>query len=401
MIAQIPSAGDYTKRAFYPEPKRNYTDDDYTVYAGANADEATVVPKPIDKNIYKSNPYIKIVPGSRIRSISASTSVGGSISPIGEVSVTLGSSETFTITPDSGYAIADVKVDGNSVGKVTTYTFSNVTANHTIHADFTATGGSTPSDDDSDSGYTSYPITQPTKGSDTAQTGGSLTLSSDRANPGDTVTATPKPQAGYKLTELTVKDRSGKEIPTTKNADGTFSFKMPNGTVSVTPSFSKIQYYTDVAPTAYHADAAWLLRTKGIMLGTSEKVFSGAEKLNRQQTWMITARINGLHPTDMAAAKAWAVSANVSDGSNATATVSRQQLAVMLYRAAGSPAVTGNPLSGFSDGSVVANYAKSAMNWAVEAGILNGNNGKLNPADPASRANAAVMFTRYLDAVQK
>ena len=113
---------------------------------------------------------------------------------------------------------------------------------------------------------------------------------------------------------------------------------------------------------AYFADAAWYLRKENIMKGIGETTFSGGEKLNRQQSWMILSRVEGQAPPSMAAAKAWVVSANVSDGSNAGGIVSRQQLAVMLYRAAGSPAVTENKLKDFSDGSAVAAYAKDAMN---------------------------------------
>ena len=70
--------------------------------------------------------------------ITASAGTGGSISPSGAVSVSSGASKTFTITPNSGYRVAGVLVDGTSVGAVTTYTFSNVTANHTIAATFAA-----------------------------------------------------------------------------------------------------------------------------------------------------------------------------------------------------------------------------------------------------------------------
>ena len=68
--------------------------------------------------------------------ITASAGTGGSISPSGAVSVDYGANKTFTITPNSGYAILDVMVDGVSQGAITTYTFSNVTANHTISAAF-------------------------------------------------------------------------------------------------------------------------------------------------------------------------------------------------------------------------------------------------------------------------
>jgi hypothetical protein len=73
---------------------------------------------------------------SKTYTISASAGTGGSISPSGSVSVTNGSSKTFTITPRSGYHVSRVIVDGISVGAVRTYNFSNVAANHTIKAYF-------------------------------------------------------------------------------------------------------------------------------------------------------------------------------------------------------------------------------------------------------------------------
>lgn len=70
--------------------------------------------------------------------LTASAGTGGSISPSGTVSVSSGTSKAFTVTPSSGYSIASVMVDGVSVGAVASYTFSNVTANHTISASFKA-----------------------------------------------------------------------------------------------------------------------------------------------------------------------------------------------------------------------------------------------------------------------
>lgn len=69
--------------------------------------------------------------------ITASAGQGGSITPSGAVSVDKGGSQTFTIKPSDNYEIADVKVDGQSVGKKTEYTFENVTKAHTIAATFT------------------------------------------------------------------------------------------------------------------------------------------------------------------------------------------------------------------------------------------------------------------------
>jgi hypothetical protein len=68
--------------------------------------------------------------------ISASAGSGGSISPSGAVNVNQGNNQSFTITPNSGFSISSVTVDGANQGAITSYTFSNVQANHTISAAF-------------------------------------------------------------------------------------------------------------------------------------------------------------------------------------------------------------------------------------------------------------------------
>ena len=73
--------------------------------------------------------------------IKAAVSGNGSISPAGWTSVRAGWDQTFTITPDAGYAVAKVLVDGKSVGAVTSYTFENVAEEHTIEAVFMKANG--------------------------------------------------------------------------------------------------------------------------------------------------------------------------------------------------------------------------------------------------------------------
>ncbi|MGC8690674.1 MAG: stalk domain-containing protein [Caldisericum sp.] len=68
--------------------------------------------------------------------ITASSGVGGAITPSGTITVNYGDSKTFTINPNPGYTIKDVKVDNVSVGAVSSYTFSNITSNHKIEATF-------------------------------------------------------------------------------------------------------------------------------------------------------------------------------------------------------------------------------------------------------------------------
>jgi hypothetical protein len=79
---------------------------------------------------------ITIFVGSGGYNINATASMGGSISPAGQVSVDAGAAQRFDITPSLGYQIADVVVDGQSKGAITSYTFSNAHSDHQIHATF-------------------------------------------------------------------------------------------------------------------------------------------------------------------------------------------------------------------------------------------------------------------------
>ena len=86
-----------------------------------------------DGEFYQSGTYSMT---RSINYIQASAGAGGTISPSGKVSVNAGADQTFKISPDNGYKILDVKVDGASIGAKTGYTFQKVSANHTIAATF-------------------------------------------------------------------------------------------------------------------------------------------------------------------------------------------------------------------------------------------------------------------------
>jgi hypothetical protein len=117
--------------------------------------------------------------------ITASPGAGGSITPSGMGTYLEGASQTFTITPTAGYHITDVFVDGTSVGAVTSYPFSNITADHTISASFAAN--------------TSYTITA------SAGSNGSITPSgSVSVNSGASQRFTITPAAGYRIASVLV-----------------------------------------------------------------------------------------------------------------------------------------------------------------------------------------------------
>ena len=113
--------------------------------------------------------------------ITASSGANGTVSPAGASSSASGTSRTYTITPNSGYRVASVLVDGTSVGAVTTYTFSNITANHTISATFAAN-------------TSSYTITASAGTGGTISPTGTVSVSSGASR---TFTFTPK--TGYKV----------------------------------------------------------------------------------------------------------------------------------------------------------------------------------------------------------
>ena len=92
---------------------------------------------------------------------------------------------------------------------------------------------------------------------------------------------------------------------------------------------------------------------------------------------------------------AWAVANGVSDGTDPNGSITREQLAAMLYRYCGSPAASGS-LSAYADAASVSAFASDAMQWCVNNGIINGMDGLLNPQGQATRAQVSAMFARYI-----
>lgn len=164
--------------------------------------------KPIVSAINDAN-HFRYVPVNY--TISATAGVGGTISPAGNVSVKQRTNKTFTIAPNpTGYAIADVKVDGVSQGPITSYTFNDVTSNHTISASFVV--------------IPTYTITA------TASTGGSISPSGAViVNHGATKTFAITPSIGYAVADVNVDGESRGAVDTV-----TFVNVVGNHTVSAT-----------------------------------------------------------------------------------------------------------------------------------------------------------------------
>ena len=244
--------------------------------------------------------------------IKATAGTGGSISPSGNVSVREGADQTFTITPDKGYAVANVKIDGKSIGAVKSYTFENVRRTHTIEVIFMKANGN--------------------------------------------------PQTGV---------------------------------------------FVDVATGSYYEDAVDWAVEKGITNGVSSNMFAPNDPCTRAQIVTFLWRAAGSPapksissftdvPADAFYAKAvaWAVENGITSGTGESkfspnATCTRAQAVTFLYRASGSPAVSGS--AEFSDVSATAFYA-DAVAWAAKKGITTGIGGGLFGADNDCTRGQIVTF---------
>lgn len=158
--------------------------------------------------------------------------------------------------------------------------------------------------------------------------------------------------------------------------------------------------FDDVAPGHWAAaEIAWA-RDGGMMSGYYDGTFRPYAATTRQELWMVLARLAGARPADMWAAREWAMNAGISDGRNPHSPLSVQQMISMLYRYA---QYLGVDVSGqanlrtYRDNSMISGYARNAMAWAVDRGIVAGDaNNRLNPQNIATRADFAVFLYRFV-----
>ena len=156
--------------------------------------------------------------------------------------------------------------------------------------------------------------------------------------------------------------------------------------------------YSDVKPTDWYAEAVEYVSEQGLMTGVGNGKFSPDTSVTRAMVWTVLARMAGENTdggaTWYAKAQAWAMETGVSDGTNPTGSITREQLAAMLYRFEGSPAVSGN-LNAYPDANEVSDWAVDAMVWATQQGMINGIGGSLSPKTGATRAQLATMLMRF------
>lgn len=174
---------------------------------------------------------------------------------------------------------------------------------------------------------------------------------------------------------------------------------LPDGaTVRIVDNSKK---FTDVPADNWAADAVSFSSARELFSGTSKDTFSPNTPMTRAMMMTVLARLDG---EDTSGGNSWyekgmnwAVDNGISDGRNPNSNITREQLTVMLWRYAGSPASNGR-LDGFSDADSISAYAQEAMRWAVENKIINGfGNGRLGPQSEATRAQVAQMLKNFLE----
>jgi hypothetical protein len=326
------------------------------------------------------------------------------------VPVTVGRAISFSIRGGNAQITA-----GDNYVLETTVNDEDGTTTYTVTAKPAATGGTS-------SGTSSYAI------SVANAEGGKVSASPAKASKGTKVTLTVTAEDGKELDALTVTDASGKTLETTKNADGTYTFTMPASKVTVTATFKDAETqepepaeedcpaekFTDVDTSKWYHEAVDYVLTKGVMEGNSDGTFTPNGTLTRAQLAQILYNAAGKPeataenpftdvPENQWYAKAviWAAQAGVVEGYGdgtfgPNDKISRQDLAVMLWRYAGEPTATKTSLD-FTDAAQASDYATAALLWASETGIVQGDNGKLSPKGSATRAEAATMVMRYLE----
>ena len=241
---------------------------------------------------------------------------------------------------------------------------------------------------------------------------GTVTANRRYAERGDTVTITVKPDDGFKLDDLTVTDKNGKELKLTDKGNGKYTFTMPAGKVEINAAFVKeveTSPFSDVSTSAYYYEAVKWAQEKGITGGIGNGLFGPNQPCTRAQIVTFLWRAAGSpEPKTMssfadvsmdayyAKAVAWAVENGITTGTgdgkfSPDATCTRAQSVTFLFRAIGKLV---DSKAEFSD-VLTDSYYANAVAWAVENGVTNGiGDGMFGPDNSCTRAQIVTFLFR-------
>ena len=317
--------------------------------------------------------------------------------------------DTLTVLPTLKYVDAggnEVTPDMTKVNDVTiSISGAAASANYEIHfVDGKLVITYRPS---SGGGAVTYPVNIPDKAEN-----GSVSSDVKNASKGSTVTITVKPDAGFKLADLTVTDKDGNLLEITDKGDEKYTFVMPAGKVEVNATFAKETErspFTDVSTDDYYYEAVKWAAEQGITSGIGNGLFSPDSPCTRAQIVTFLWRTAGSpEPKTLNSfndvvsgsyyekAVAWAVENGITVGTSATtfspeATCTRAHAVTFLAREAKA---TASGSAGFRDVADNAYYAE-AVKWATDNGITNGIGGGLfGPDNDCTRAQIVTFLWR-------
>lgn len=295
--------------------------------------------------------------------------------------------------------------------------------------------------DNGDGTYTVYrpyvPPAEPTYGSTVAEAeGGTVEVSPERARAGAEVTIAPSPDEGREVRGVAVADSDGNPVEVTENADGTYSFEMPEGGATVTVTFGcdggtlcPSHGFSDVDQGQWCHDAIDWAVEQGVLngIGGTDRMEPNSE-ITRAQMAQVLFNIEGAEAGDAsflsayadadasawyADALSWAVSEGIFSGwtegdasyIDPEGELTREQAAAVLMRWTdmnGGDVAGRADLSGYPDEDSVSEWATEAVQWAVDAGVISGvaqTDGTLllDGQGTATRAQTAQLMMRLME----
>lgn len=288
------------------------------------------------------------------------------------------------------------KNGGTKITMATVFDKDTIVYAHWTYTGFTGSGG----------GVTTYPITV------LNAKNGTVAASHKTAPKGATITLTVAPDKDFVMDGLAVVDGAGAAIKLTDMGNGKYTFIMPASKVTVEGSFKEEfpdfpNPFSDIAPSDFCCDAVMWAVAKDITNGIGNYTFAPNQPCTRAQIVTFLWRAAGSPapksasnftdvPADAYYAKAvaWAVENGITGGTgdgkfSPDATCTRAQAVTFLYRASGSPAVSGN--AAFTDVAADAYYA-AAVTWAEKNGITGGIGGGLFGSDQSCTRGQIVTF---------
>ena len=280
--------------------------------------------------------------------------VGGSITPNGTVTMQAGASQTITIRANAGYTIANVVIDGVSKGAIRSYTFENVTGNHTITVTFTrisSGGGST------GGGTAFYPT--PIPGGAPSVVGKDLFAPFQDLEYNQWYSDYVWYMLDHQLMNGIASDLFSPNGVVTRGMLVTILYRMENQ-----PNIDVTEIFDDVIPGAWYTDAVLWAANSGLVTGYDREHFG---------------------PSDP---------------------ITREQLATILWRYAQFKKYDvhskGTVMPNFLDREYISDYAGQAISWSHERGIINGRPGNLlDPGGSATRAEVCAMLVRFMRQYQQ